>query len=269
MSKAVKTEYVVKTDKLRDTIKIAHISDLHERRADDILAMLRETKPDLIAVTGDTFERYDEDFRRGRDFTLGKRIVLEIAYLMDCFFDFFSRKLSRENVCTENSREFLSEAVKLAPVFLSLGNHEEKLLAEDMDFLDSIGVVLLDNTDVSFKIKNSDLNIGGMSSYFYETWFEKYKRGRGFKLLLCHHPERFKECIAETDIDLTLSGHTHGGQVRVGKRGLLVPNQGLFSKLAHGIFFGGRLIISAGCSNTVSFPRLGNPRELVIITVEN
>ena len=47
--------------------------------------------------------------------------------------------------------------------------------------------------------------------------------------------------------------------------GFFVPGQCLFGKYAHGCFFDGRLIVSAGCANTVAFPRPFNPRELVMI----
>ena len=58
MSRAAITRYTVDTGKqLTEPIRIAHVSDLHERNSDDVLSMLKAEKPDLIMVTGDTFER--------------------------------------------------------------------------------------------------------------------------------------------------------------------------------------------------------------------
>lgn len=87
---------------------------------------------------------------------------------------------------------------------------------------------------------------------------------------MCHKPDLYVREIADKGVDLTISGHTHGGQARVGRkgRGFFVPGQGLFGKYAHGSFFDGRLIVSAGCSNTVAAPRFFNPRELVIIDLK-
>jgi hypothetical protein len=115
------------------------------------------------------------------------------------------------------------------------------------------------------------MNIGGASSWDFEEFIPRFAKEKGFKLLLLHHPERFEPYVKDTDIDLTLCGHTHGGQFRVGRkgRGFFVPGQGIFGKLAHGRFFGGRMIVSAGCSNTVAFPRVANPRELVVVDLVN
>ena len=89
-------------------------------------------------------------------------------------------------------------------------------------------------------------------------------------ILLQHDPGAWQQTEwIQPQVSLTLSGHTHGGQVLIGKRGVgfFVPGQGLFGKLAHGRFFDGRLIVSAGCANTVACPRFFNPRELVMIEV--
>ena len=60
MQKAVVTRYTFDTgQRLSELVRIAHVSDLHERDCDDILAMLKKQKPDVILITGDTFERYD------------------------------------------------------------------------------------------------------------------------------------------------------------------------------------------------------------------
>ena len=86
---------------------------------------------------------------------------------------------------------------------------------------------------------------------------------------MCHKPDMYVDLLKESGVDLTLSGHTHGGQVRIGKKGMgfFVPGQGLFGRYAHGSFFDGKLIVSAGCANTVACPRFFNPRELVMIEV--
>ena len=104
----------------------------------------------------------------------------------------------------------------------------------------------------------------------YETFIEQFKEEKGFKILLCHNPQFYVDNLTDSDIALTLSGHTHGGQVRVGKKGkgFFVPGQGLFGKYAHGSFFDNKLIVSAGCANTVMCPRFGNPRELVVIRLK-
>ena len=92
-----------------------------------------------------------------------------------------------------------------------------------------------------------------------------------FNILLAHRPE-LAEKYFEYDFDLVLSGHAHGGQVRIPfiLNGLYSPGEGFFPKLAGGLYeFGnGSLIVSRGLSgeNTL-LPRIFNRPELVVITV--
>lgn len=249
-------------------ITVAQVSDLHARRADDILDRLREEAPDLIVITGDTLERYDN--RPQYDFKHKplKRLIINAIHYTNWLL---TKLRGRENQAhTAYAYDFLSKAVAVAPVYMSLGNHEQLLLESDYVFLSEHGVHLLDNACERVAVKGFEMLVGGMSSWDFEDFLVRFAGMSGFRLLLCHHPERFEPYIADTDIDLTLSGHTHGGQMRMGKRGrgFFVPGQGLFGRLAHGRFFGGRLIVCAGCSNTAAVPRVCNPRELVIVELK-
>lgn len=266
MSKAVTTRYTVDTGlRLKRPVRIAHVSDLHERNCDDILSLMEREKPDLIMVTGDTFERYDNrpqyDFYRRPI----KRLIINTIHYTNFLLTKIEPKSRKANV--ENVHRFLSRAARLAPVYMSLGNHEQKLLDEDYLFLARNGVILLENADTAVQLGDFSFTLGGMSVWDYEEWLPTFLSKSGYKILLCHEPNQYIQELADQNIDLTLSGHTHGGQMRIGRKGMgfFVPGQGLFGKYAHGCFFDGRLIVSAGCANTVAFPRPFNPRELVIV----
>jgi hypothetical protein len=270
MRDPVLTTYTVTTEYPMDApIRIAHVSDLHERRAFDILDLLRASKPDLIVVTGDTLERYDDRPQYQFERRPVKRAIIVAIHYTNYFLRRFESEAKKAN--TENAYAFLREAAKLAPVYMSLGNHEQSLLSADYDFYRENGITLLDNASAVTSVKGMTMHIGGMSSWDFEEFLPRFAEENGFKLLLCHHPERFEPYIKDTSVDLTLSGHTHGGQVRVGRkgRGFFVPGQGIGGRLAHGYFFGGRLIVSSGCANTVACPRIANPRELVIVELKN
>ena len=266
MSKPVVKRYRVDSGQsLSRPVRIAHVSDLHERDCDDILALIRAKNPDLIMVTGDVFERYDNRPQYDFEHRPVKRLIINCLHYGNNLLTELLPKKTKPN--EENVRRFLREAVKLAPVYMSLGNHEQKLFERDYEFLHNTGVTLLENADIEVRVRDFRFTLGGMSVWDYEDWLPTFLEKNGYKILLCHKPDMYVDLLTDSGIDLTLSGHTHGGQIRIGKRGFFVPGQGLFGKYARGSFFKGRLIVSAGCSNTVACPRFFNPRELVIIEV--
>lgn len=213
---------------------VVQVADLHDRPVSEVLAVLKADVPDIIAVTGDLFHR------------------LKTA---------------------THALPFLREAAALAPTFLSLGNHEW-MEEGDAARLNETGAVLLDDAAVWL----DDVYIGGLTSGFGRqrqgsfrrtpppntAYLDAFAAVDGFKLLLCHHPEYYPRYIRARDIDLTLSGHAHGGQWQIGGRGIFAPGQGLFPRYTGGVYEG-RLVVSRGLTNTVSVPRFGNPTELVRI----
>ena len=97
------------------------------------------------------------------------------------------------------------------------------------------------------------------------TFLNKFESKRGFKILICHHPEYYDKYLAGRRFDLILSGHAHGGQIRIGNQGLYAPGQGIFPKYTNGIV-DGKMLISRGLSNTKPWiPRLFNKTELVFV----
>ena len=165
---------------------------------------------------------------------------------------------------SQNAYSFLRHACDIAPVFMSIGNHEQFWLREDYDFFRKYGVHLLDNEDTEIVVKNNFIIVGGLSSRPDDLWFNHFSNKEGLRLLLSHHPEFYDEMIRGTDIDLILSGHNHGGQIRIFGKGIVAGGIRLFPKYDKGLF-DGRLVVSAGCANTTVIPRWGNPRELVLI----
>lgn len=266
---AVLTEYTIFADaeKLCSPLKIALVSDLHERNADDILKMLELQKPELIAVAGDTLERYGGPKGKAvvqEKFSVVKWLFINFAYYFNALLLTVFRKNRFHS--SESAFEFLDRAASVAPVFMSLGNHEQRLFDEDISKLGELGIILLDNDDSLVYTGDNRLRIGGLSCDADEEWLGEFAQKDGFKLLLCHRPEYYPVLLEQLDIDLILSGHTHGGQIRFFDRGLFSSGQGLFPKYHKGVI-DNKMVISAGCSNTIAIPRINNPRELVIVNV--
>lgn len=184
----------------------------------------------------------------------------------------------------------MQEAVKIAPVIFSTGNHELYLDEEDKSLLENIGITLLDDSYKRF----GDIVFGGLSSpykIFAGTgtvhtkaehkhrwdmvfgnvntgWLNEFEKQEVYKILLCHHPEFYEPFLKDRNvIDLILSGHAHGGQIRLFGRGLYAYGQGWFPKFTKGIY-DGKLIVSVGLSNTSKIPRVGNPTELVYVELQ-
>jgi predicted MPP superfamily phosphohydrolase len=71
-------------------------------------------------------------------------------------------------------------------------------------------------------------------------------------------------------IDLILSGHAHGGQIRIAGHGLFAPGQGFFPKYTEGMYEkdGTVMVVSRGLGNS-SFPfRIFNRPELIEVTLK-
>ena len=67
-----------------------------------------------------------------------------------------------------------------------------------------------------------------------------------------------------------LSGHAHGGQVRLpGIGGLFAPGQGILPRLTSGVHARGetRLVVSRGLGNSAFPLRVFNPPEIVTVTL--
>lgn len=227
MTRRQVTEYAVASEKITEPLTLAVVADLHDDDYQNVLPELR--RADAILIVGDLVNRHRNGYLR--------------------------------------AVRFLRDAPEIAPTFYALGNHERKLKSREEYWphvLES-RVTVLDNRFTDFR----GILLGGLSSEDDgppETDFLAEAAGKpGFKLLLCHHPEYFRRYIRPYDIDLTVAGHAHGGQVQIAGRGLYSPDQGLLPRWTHGFYEGGRLLVSRGMTNSAWLPRFNNPCELVML----
>lgn len=174
-----------------------------------------------------------------------------------------------------NVLPLLRACARIAPTFLSLGNHDWALTETDLDRIGGLGVVVLDNrwvrhqgifiggltSGIALKLRKSAWD-GETASHPPQTdWLSAFQARQGYKILLCHHPEYYPRYLKGRSFDLVLSGHAHGGQWRFFDRGIYAPGQGLFPRLTSGVH--GNLIISKGLANPSRIPRINNPTEVV------
>ncbi|MDY3014354.1 MAG: metallophosphoesterase [Evtepia sp.] len=235
-----------------DGYRIAHLSDLHNRTFGPenrrLLELLEQANPDLIVLTGDLFDSY----------RLNPAVALD----------------------------FVRRAQAIAPCFFVPGNHEARIasypsLRQD---LQAAGVQALENRSVSLRRAGSHLSLVGLADpgFHKRTTFPNSKAYLAahlphcstqdpYTILLSHRPE-YMPFYVQSGVDLVLSGHAHGGQIRlpfVG--GIFSPGQGFFPRYTSGCCQEGQtsMVISRGLGNS-SFPlRVLNRPEVVLLELHH
>ena len=190
-----------------------------------------------------------------------------------------------------HSLRFFEAVSKIAPCYYCFGNHEiyyshakfghshvsePELRKKHMELIESYGINIINDTYKEVKVGDSTLIIGGLvcgrdmdpSLDQKEPdllFLEDFKNLNGCKILMCHYPQYYVRYLQNSDIDLVVSGHAHGGQWRFFGQGIYSPHQGLFPKYTSGVHFG-KLVISRGAvNNSKPIPRLFNPTEILEI----
>lgn len=247
------TEYTVSSPSVPeglDGIRILLIADLHcERFGEDqseLIAAALKTSPDLAVLCGDILDSGHNDLEP----------VAELLSGLD--------------------------GIETFAVF---GNHENGLTREDREALTLLyeehGVTLLSDESVGLSFNGAELWVSGMKDPAFwgmgDTEFVREnppdvapKEG-AFNVLLCHRANLFP-ATSELGFDLVLSGHLHGGQVRIPLVGGLVsPNMELFPDYTSGLYSenGSFMAVSRGLGNSVDLPRIFNPPELVTVILRS
>ena len=243
------TSYQIESADPSIRLRLAVASDLHGCPHERVIDALREYRPDRILIPGDLTD--DEG-------------------------------LADES---GSAYKFLRACAAIAPTYYSLGNHElacyhkgnpwrhpipKPLTDEIRARIAKTGAILLENAflhDGALCICGLTSGINGKKNQPSEETLAAFAKEEGYRILLCHHPDYFVPYVAKTDIELTVCGHAHGGQWRLGKLAAYAPGQGIFPKYTAGVI-NGRCVISRGLGNHTWIPRIFNRPELVLVIVE-
>lgn len=230
--------------------KIAEIADLHNHDwGNRLISCLAKEEPDIIVITGDLVDSSHTDF--------------------------------------DISMEFINQAKEIAPIYYVTGNHEawlENYPELEKRLIDS-DVHMMDDKAEWLERGNSKINLigiqdpdfverdtlEGIQKSIVTTKLTPLLNHSYYNIVLCHRPELFYGYV-ETQADLVITGHAHGGQVRIPfVGGLIAPNQGLFPKFTEGVYHQGQtdMIVSRGLGNSVIPVRINNMPELVVITLKH
>lgn len=198
-----------------DGFRIVQLSDIHsgiymtENQMRDIFRLANEQHPDLIAITGDFVDNS----------------ISEIPAL--------------HQTITDLKAEY--------GIFGCLGNHDHYASAPIVtSALRQQGVQMLTDTHRSLRVNGETLSLVGVDDL--QSGRPNHIRMEqalhnlpddGFRLLLSHRPDLFDNARAN-DIDLTLAGHTHGGQIGMNLMGIPLYPIHLFHDYAKGLYEIGR-----------------------------
>lgn len=239
--------YTVVSPKLTAEVRLAVVTDFHSSdNADDVVAMVTFCAPDAVLMVGDMF---DDDIA---------------------------------NRPTERTLSLMRQLSALYPCYYVSGNHEA--WTGEMDALyqqtEEAGVKVLRMSSGVLTVRGQRIALCGIPDP-YEMVFsgapdteEQLRQAledvdsADFTVLLAHRPELLAK-YAQFPLDLVVSGHAHGGQVRIPGvlNGLYAPNQGWFPKLAGGAYTqdGTTLIVSRGLAVRTRLPRIFNRPEVVLV----
>lgn len=239
--------YTVASPKLTAEVRLAVVTDFHSSdNADDVAAMVASCAPDAVLLVGDLF---DDD---------------------------------TQNRPTERTLSLMRQLSAQYPCYYVSGNHEA--WTGEMDALyqqtEDAGVTVLRMSSGVLTVRGQRIALCGVPDP-YEMVFsgapdteEQLRQtmenvdSADFTVLLAHRPELLAK-YAQFPLDLVVSGHAHGGQVRIPGvlNGLYAPNQGWFPKLAGGAYTqdGTTLIVSRGLAVRTRLPRIFNRPEVVLV----
>ena len=251
----------ITSTKITSSFRVVQLSDLHDsefgRNNERLVRKVRDQSPDLILVTGDLVNSYEED--------------------------------------TGTAEVLLRELTGVAPVYVSMGNHEheyaEQFGRDLTQRYQDAGAVVLEKEYVDLTIPEDSssgalVRLGGISGYCLPEQFlatgeaaaeevaflKEFQDTDRFTILMCHMPAAWlvSSGLDSWKIDCVFSGHAHGGQIRfplIG--GLYAPDQGWFPGRECGIYHseesGSTMILSRGLgSSREMLPRFNNIPEIVV-----
>ncbi|MDY0234962.1 MAG: metallophosphoesterase [Gudongella sp.] len=231
----------IESKKVNSEIKISQITDFHSNKNIDITKLAESIKkynPNFIVLTGDIIDSKTEN--------------LSLAFALV------------DGLNTVNK-----------PIYFVEGNHEG-LNSNRNEFIEGLvekGVYILDNKTTMLDIEGEKIRLIGLPFFAEKDEFQKVldKASQSiYDIVLSHSPNRPISYLDDR-IDLVLSGHTHGGQIRlpiIG--GLVAPGQGIFPKYDKGLMQlenGPLLYIDSGLGNSLLPIRFLNPVQISEITI--
>ncbi|MGI6586202.1 MAG: metallophosphoesterase [Gracilibacteraceae bacterium] len=238
-------EVNIDTEKIEKGKEIVflQISDFHGSSSVELVNKMvskaDKIKPDAVFITGDLVDETTKDFDN-------IHILIKKLY----------------SICSD--------------IFFVSGNHEwnNDKKTELLRKLKELGVKISNNKGFNFAIRGTDINICGVDdSYRGQDNIEKAMKSADNKnyIILISHSPKIRDRLRGHSPDLIISGHTHGGQVRLPLIGAIIsPVEGLFPKYDKGIYKlnnGSILYIDSGVGTSKLPIRFLNRSQMSLIKI--
>lgn len=232
------TNYTIQ-DKELEGVKIVFASDFHikpnqQKRLEKVVETINAQNPDIVVSAG----------------------------------DFVCGHTEHSTMHPQKIAEGLSKVKSKYGFYTTLGNHDgwyDRWYIKEL--LESVNIKVLNNKNVKLKINGKEIFIAGVEDMM--TAFPSIDDAlRGTKppiILITHTPDVFPN--VPNSVNLTLAGHTHGGQVRLPIIGPIFTASNYGNKYAIGLIEenGKKLITTRGIGVSILPFRFNCPPEIVVI----
>ena len=253
------TSYDVSMDGLSVPSRVVVVADLHGKEYGlenkQLIKKVRVQQPDAIILLGDLFPSAPNEE--------------DLTYVLPL---------------TEKLQD-------IAQVYFAMGNHEREYTkqygGEWIESVKNSGAIVLDEEWADVNINGNTIRMGGTMGhgYYFGRSVAAYEASPEYPvlstlekspypaILLAHMPETVCLSFGKEvwHIDLVLSGHTHGGVIRIpGKGGLYAPMEGWWPKYDYGEMMLNdqmRIIITSGLSGHDNVPRIFNLPEICVVNL--
>lgn len=254
--------YEIYSEKIKahTQMKFVLLSDLHGlsfgKDNSSLLAAVRESMPDAVLCVGDLNVRTIPETLQ-----VGERLLLSLAKDFPVYYSLGNHeyKFSLEKENKETYRRY-ERILRRGGVHLLRNEKEQAVLGDNLCWITGLELPM----KYYKKPKSPGLSKKSLEGLVGTPWEE------GFHVLLAHNP-KYGNTYFSWGADLTVSGHYHGGIVRLSEhRGLSCPQYMILPPFCCGDFHRGQqsMIVSAGLGEHTIPVRIHNPRELLTVTVK-
>lgn len=259
-----------KLPKSFDNYKILQISDLHSKEFGEnnknIITSIKEIDPDLILVTGDMFTVTDISINMNEEDLVSYKLLSQLA-------------TDYKIIYVSGNHEESKDVIYNGDDYKTRSRTKDNAYNRYRNKLESLGVTFIENSSTKVYPKNTVSTNSNDFINIYGVYYESMEKNEyydsinldktKFNIMLCHDPKYF-DTFANMEFDLMLSGHVHGGIIRlplVG--GLLSPDRTLFPKYDKGIYKINQsyMNVSAGLGDSI-IKRMFNPPEINILLLK-